>query len=262
MKRYFSIYRSLIAINWSSLVIYRTNFVTSIVASFSWAVFSIISIILITYRTPVIYGVKREDLMMMTALYSIFIGVFHTIFSRNFDRFSHLMYYGELDQILTKPVDTQFLVSVWLVNFASIIRIIVGIIFAGILLVIQQRSIGVLQIIMSILALCIGLVFLYTLWIMAATLTIWFPRLSNIIEFMYSVSNLARYPKNMFKQVSEIVFSFLLPLTMLMFVPMNALAGRSTIADIMFLVFIFIVTLLASRIFWTYSLRHYASASS
>src|SRR3972149_8688112 len=93
MGKYVRIYRDLLRLNLSSLVAYRSNFVNSVVSSTAWGVFSLVSIVLLTYRVQSVFGWTREEILLLTGVYSVVIGVFHTLFSRNFVRFSRLRFF-------------------------------------------------------------------------------------------------------------------------------------------------------------------------
>src|SRR5574341_269965 len=130
MKSYLGLYKTLLHLNAENLLASRANFTTNVISSVSWGLFSIFSIMLITGQANAIFGWRREEILLLTAIYSILIGVFHMLFSKNFERFSNLIYYGQLDGLLVKPVDSQFLVSFWLVNYTSIFRIVLGFVYA------------------------------------------------------------------------------------------------------------------------------------
>ena len=56
----------------------------------------------------------------------IVVGIFHMFFSINMRRLSRIIRWGELDLILTKPLDSQFAVSFWLIDYTMILRIIMA----------------------------------------------------------------------------------------------------------------------------------------
>jgi len=184
MRPYLTIYKTLLHLNLSALVAYRANFISNIISSISWGVFSIVSIVLLTSKTTVIYGWKREEILLLTTTYSVLIGLFHTLFSKNFERFSRMILYGRLDSILLKPIDSQFLISLWIVNYASLTRIILGIGLTFYFLHQLNIVLSPFIVVSYILITAMSLILLYSIWFIVATLTIWFPRLSNIVEFM------------------------------------------------------------------------------
>src|SRR3989344_7678647 len=128
MNHYLHIYKTLLKINLVALLTYRGNFVSSVFSSILWATFGLFLISLLTLRVPMVYGWNREELFMLMLGYNIIVGVFHSLFSRNFERFSQIIHYGELDTLLLKPIDSQFLLSFWLFNYASLSRIVIGIV--------------------------------------------------------------------------------------------------------------------------------------
>lgn len=262
MRRYFSVYFSLLKVNFSSLVAYRSNFINNVVTSIAWGTFSILSVALLLTRTPTIFGWKREEILLLAATYSIFIGFFHMIFSRNFERMSRMVQFAELDYVLIKPIDSQFLLSVWLINFTSLFRVVVGIIFASILLSLLHIQPGISEITISIFLLFLGLLCLYSLWFSVTTLTIWFPRLSNIVDVMYTISSMSRFPREMFREFSAYLFYFLFPLMFIIVTPVKALLARASIFDFMGLLVSVVILFGFSRWFWKFALRFYTSASS
>ena len=262
MKSYLRLYKTLLRLNFSNILAYRVNFTTNIIASVSWGLFSIFSIVLITSRTSSIFGWKREEILLLTAIYSVLIGVFHMLFSKNFERFSNLVYYGQLDSLLVKPVDSQFLISFWLVNYTSVFRILLGVAYTGYLLYTYQMTVSVGSAVWFIFLLIVGLCLLYSVWFVAVTLTIWFPRLTNIVFFMYSVSGLTRYPQEMYRQLAAYVFLFLMPITLVVTTPTKALVQKLSPTEGFMLVGFACVLFWISRKFWKFALRYYTSASS
>ncbi len=262
MKRYFRVYRAYAKMSLEALFAYRANFINSSISSVAWGVFSFVSIFLLTSKTSTIYGWKREEIIILTCGYQIMIGVFHTLFSKNFGYMAEVIEYAQLDGFLLKPIDSQFVMSMRWVNYTSIFRIFIGLIF--LLYILQNFSIGLDPFITGIffLLLLVGLLLLYSVWFTVATVLIWFPRLSNIIELMFNVSGMTRYPGELYKHASEYLFLFLLPITLVVATPVKFLFRRTSIFDISELFLVAIIFFISSRKFWKFALRFYTSASS
>lgn len=262
MKKYVLIYGQLLKLNVSNLIAYRSNFVNSILSSVAWGVFTIVSVVLLTLRVTSVYGWKREEIILMTGAYTVMIGIFHTIFSRNFERLSNIINLGQLDYILVKPIDAQFLLSFWFTNYTTLIRLPMG-------LAVIFYSLNVMKVTPNLLTVCwfsflilIGLILLYSIWYIVATLTIWFTRISNVVDLMYSVSSISRYPREMFKNMNEYIFIFLLPITYITITPVKYLLNKGSMVDVIVLFLLAFSFLFASRAFWKFALRFYTSASS
>lgn len=261
MKRYISIYKTLLRLNFSALVSYRANFINSVVSTLAWAVFSLFTVTLLTTNTRYVYGWTREELLILVGAYNIFVGMFHMFFSRNFERFSTIMHFGQFDSLLTKPADTQFLLCLWLINYTSIFRVLFGVLFTFHMLQVIHISFSFLSVIEFVLFGICGLSILYSMWFIAGTLIIWFTRLSNIIELLYSVTGMARYPKEMFQNIGGAAV-FLLPLILIITTPTKALLQKTSGQDVTLLIVFSILFFILSRKFFLFALRFYTSASN
>lgn len=262
MKRYFKIYFALMKINFTILLTYRMNFLNSVISSSAWGIFSIVSILIITSRTGTVFGWKRTDLILLTASYGLLIGVFHTIFSRNFERFARVMSLGQFDSILLKPIDSQFALSFWLIHYGGFIRILLGIVILAYLLISGSYAFSFVSVFLFVVLLLIGVVLLYCVWFLVATLLIWIPELSNLISLLYDVSGISRYPPEMFKRISGFILFILLPIVIITSVPLRVLIGKASILDVLILLFTCVLFLLLSRTFWKRALKSYSSASN
>jgi len=260
MKRYVKIYIRLLHLNFSSLLAYRANFVNSLISSSVWGGFSIISILLLTSRSSSLFGWSRHDIIFLTCSYSIIIGIFHTFFSRNFEHFSRVVDLGELDTLLIKPIDSQFFISLRYINYASIIRIVVGFFLVGYLL--KGEALSFVQLFGYGTMMFFGLITLYALWYIITSFTIWLSRLSNIVEFLFTITNVSRFPPQMYREFSWYVFLFLFPLTLIIATPTKFLINKIDFPDVLILIITASVLFIVSRFFWKLALRFYTSASS
>ncbi len=261
MMRYIRVYRSLWRMSMETLLAYRANFINSTVSSLAWGIFSLISIFLLTSKTSTIYGWSREEIILLTCAYQIMIGVFHTLFSRNFERISEIIEYAQLDGYLLKPIDSQFYLSMRWVNFTSIVRIVLGVGFLYFITRSISLGISMISLLFFFFLLLIGLALLYSIWFIAATLLIWFPRLSNIIDLMFNVSGMTRYPGELYKNASAYLFFVLLPIILIVTTPVKFLFQKTSFIDISELAIFALLFFVLSRYFWKFALRFYTSAS-
>lgn len=262
MRRYIHLYGKLISLNFATLLAYRANFINNFLSSLSWGFFSLYSVVLLTSRTQSLFGWKREELLLLNALYGIIIGFCHTMFSGNFERFSALIHLGQLDGLLLKPVDSQFLLTFWKFNFAAISRILIALMYAVILIGQLSVVVSPISVVSFIGLMVVSIIILYSLWFIASTTLIWFTKLSNIIELLFTVTGSARYPQEMFREFSFYIFAVLLPLTFVITTPAKVLLQRIDIATLLIFFGLAVLFSVASRKFWKFALRSYTSASS
>lgn len=262
MKRYLKIYKALLRINLISLFTYRANFINSTISSLVWGTFSVITIFLLTSRTNSVLGWSREELILLTAVFSIIVGIFHIFIARGFERFARIMAWGTFDSVLLKPIDSQFSVSFWELNYSAISRVILGFLMLAYLLHYYSYSIDPLFLIVFLMLLIAGVFSLYSLWLIGATFIIWFTQMSNIIDFMYTVNGFIRQPSEMYKKISGGLFLLVLPVVFVATSPLKSLIGKPNYYEIAILLLLNVTFLIVSRAFWRFGLRYYTSASN
>lgn len=262
MKRYFKIYLTLIRMNFSRLVIYRGHLFSNLLSSIVWGGFLIIQIFLVTSKTRSIYGWSRTELLLLAGSFNLIVGIFHIFFSRSFARFSTIIDKGDLDFFLLKPVDSQFLISTHTINLASILRVLLGIVFNIYLIISLGIRVTTMDIVFYCLFIITGVTILYSIWFAVTTLIIRFTRLSNLVELLYTLNGVARLPPDFVNEVKSFFIFFLLPLTFVVATPTEFLINRASEASAFKTVFTAFVLFVFSRWFWKKSLRYYTSASS
>ncbi len=261
MKRYIKIYSLLLRLNLSALLAYRANFINSVIGTVGWGFVSIASMFLLTSRVTTVYGWTREELLTVTGVYSVIIGIFHMLCSRNVERFSRIINLGQLDSILLKPTDPQFMVSLWLFNYASVFRIIMGIIFTIYMLQKMHIVVTLISFFGFIILMISGLLLLYSVWFSIITITIWFTNLTNLVDFLYGFSNLGRYPPEMIRRTGNLFLFIFLPLTFIATIPIKAILQKALPSDVLMLLLISWGFFFLTRKFFKFALRFYTSAS-
>ncbi len=261
IKKYFRVYKTLLGLNLSALTAYRGGFFAMMASSVVWGSFQYISVLLLTSRVKSIFGWTRNELIVLTAAYSFFWGIFHFVLARNFSRISRVIDYGELDLILAKPMDSQFLMSFWMMNFPGLFRTILGSVILIYMLSITHTVVTAANVVgFFILGLC-GLTLIYSFWFIMVTFLIWYPRLSNVIELLYNITGITRYPPQIIYEAKNFVLFFLLPLTLAMATPTKVLLNKIIYGDVAWLLFFAFIFFVLSRWFWKFALKFYTSAS-
>lgn len=262
MKRYLSIYKSFFRFSFSNFTAFRANAINNIIATSAWGAFQFIWIQLLTIRTQSAFGWTRDELVILAILYIIIIGVFHFFFTRNFDRFSRIIDQGELDFLLLKPIDSQFIATCLILNFPNLIRVLLGTILLMVYLSVRHISLPLIGIMGFFVFVVFGVILLYSLWLFYSSILIWFPRLTNIIEFLYTINGMGRYPTEMIEGLRNILVLFLLPFSIAIATPAKILVRGTLQGDGWMLMAISLGMFILSRFWWKFALRFYTSASS
>ncbi len=263
MKRYFSIYRCLLKLNYHRALTHKVDFFNNLIGSMLWGIFSIVIVFILTSRSTTVFGWSRQELYVLTGVFNILVGgLYRTFFSRSFDLMSHVVQLGELDGFLLKPVNSQFALSFRYFNYAGLVRVIFAIGYTLVALQFAHSDVTFVSI-SSFVALGIfGLILLYSFWYLILTTNIWFPDVYNLTEFLYTADNITRYPPQVLWSIKLAVFLVFVPLTMVVSVPTKALLHTVTLTDSILLIGFSIGMLMLSKLFWNFALRSYTSASA
>lgn len=216
---------------------------------------------LITNRSSHVFGWTRQELLLLAGLYNVFFGVFYFLFAASFTDMTNIIRLGRLDGLLLLPVDSQFSVSTRRINVFGILRSFIGAIFCIIIFQQLHATISLLQIVEFSILFILGIILMYSFWFAVLTLLIWNPTLSNLLDFLYINNAVTKYPQEMFKGGSELLYVALFPLTLVLVIPAKILLMRATLLDIFWLVILGLVFFICSRKFWKFALRSYTSAS-
>jgi len=243
------------------MIAFRANFVYGVFSNLLWACAHIVIIFLLTAKTSSVYGWSRSDLIILVASSNLLLGVFYFLFSRSLHDFSETINLGKLDSILSKPVDSQFLLSLSYASYYSLSRVILGVAVISIVIVQSHMQITIMNVLGFVLLLSFGLVLQYAIWFGLITLTIWFTTLSNLVDLLYESNDIPRFPQEMYKGGREIIFLLVFPFTLILTVPVRALLTRVSIWDVVGLLAFSSILFLLSRKFFKFALRSYTSAS-
>jgi ABC-2 type transport system permease protein len=169
---------------------------------------------------------------------------------------------GKLDFALTKPEDSQVLVSIRDVRIWRAVDVIGG----GAVLAYGIRGleagVGFGDGLLFVGLLALGAVTIYCFWLVIATLAFWIVNVWEIIELFQGVYLAGRFPVSIYPGWLRFGVTFLVPLAFAITVPAEAVTSRleaSTVA----LALGFAVALFAfTRWWWGFGLRRYSGASA
>lgn len=248
---------------------FRSNFIITLVTRGFWFVVQILLFDLIFRQVQQINDWTRPQYFGFMATGMLVNAIVEMLFMPNCARFSELIRTGDLDFALLKPIDTQFLVSLEKLELAMISQVL----FALGLLVYSVLQAGApvqpLAVVLYLLLIVSAVTFFYSLMIGLAATSIFFGRNQGLLDFWFYVTIFARYPSSIYSgsptgEVLRFVFSYVLPILLVVTVPARVLLGKTLEPN-----WLSGLTLLAggisfvvARMVFHWSLRHYRSASS
>lgn len=257
MKNKINFLLSLIKINFANLLIYRTNFIISFIDEATWFTISILFYKYIYISTYGIHGVSLKYLLILVSVSEIIKSVLFSLCISNLPYFPRMVSNGSFDNILIKPIDSQFFVSFRKFDFGNILNVI-----PPIIIIIYYNLIDIKYLPIIILLLFVSVLTCYSLWFIITTSAIWFINIDDIHELFFGILSLNQFPSIIFKKTSNAFFLFFLPILCSTNIPSEYVIRQSQIFyKIIFFIIISIVLFIISRLFWKFSIRHYVSVN-
>jgi ABC-2 type transport system permease protein len=241
---------------------YRANFVLQVMQSLLSLATALAGLAIIFAHTDRLAGWLPEELIALLGVYFLVGGAINFVLQPSMQRLMEDVRQGTLDFTLTKPEDSQLLVSIRQVQVWKAMDVLMGVIVLGIALARLGGKVGVGEALTFAVAMLAGGAIVYGFWIMLATLTFWFVKVDNILVVFQSMYQAGRWPVGIYPPWLRWSLTLLVPIAFATTVPAEALTGRLTGATLAGGVALGVVMLALSRWFWKRGVRRYSGASS
>ncbi|HCS55306.1 ABC-2 family transporter protein [Rubinisphaera sp.] len=248
---------------------FRSNFLITIITRGFWFAAQLILFEIIYQNVNTIADWNRAEYFGFMATGMLINAIIESLFMPNCANFSELIRTGNLDFVLLKPIDTQFLISIEKINLAMMNQILLSGALLAYSLANLDRSIGFVNVLMYLLLVAVGVIFFYCLMITLASTSVWFGRNQGLYDFWFYVTVFARYPQQIYTggalaESIRVLFSFVLPILLVVTVPAQILVNKAlepswiALWSVMMTAIFFVV----SRRVFLWSIGKYRSASS
>lgn len=261
MSRYWRIYRIFFSSSLARELEFRANFLAKVLQNIVWIAFFLLIVVIIYRNTETVAGWNRGDAFILAATVFLLNAV-TTGFFMALMEIPEQVRKGTLDFVITKPIDTQFWVSLRRFNFDQI-----GALAAGLVMLLYGVGTSgatpdaVQWIGYTIVALC-AVVLFYSFSLALMTLGIWLVRVDNLWVLGETVMQVARYPLDIYGTGLQRFLTFYVPLAFIATVPAKMLVRGFDPLMLGLAVGWALASLLLARGFWNFALRSYTSASS
>ncbi|HLK16203.1 MAG TPA: ABC-2 family transporter protein [Fimbriimonadaceae bacterium] len=261
MRRHLRIYRMFVVSSFNRELEFRANFFAKMVQNVMWIGFAVAIVLVVFANTKSIAGWSQPTALVLTGTAAILTSLSSGLFFSLME-IPQQVRQGTLDFVVTKPVDAQMWVSTRRVNFDQLGPLCFGIA----LLAYGLHAAGVHPALGQWLAwfglVVAALAMFYSLSISLMTLAIWLVRVDNLWVLTETAASVSRTPVDVYPIVVQRFFLYFLPLAFFATLPAKMLILGVDGSLVLLGAVWGIGSLLASRMFWKYATRHYASASS
>ncbi|MGH2934217.1 MAG: ABC transporter permease [Gaiellaceae bacterium] len=241
---------------------YRANFFVAAFQSVLAVAVGIAVLALVYSHTTSLNGWTESQLLVILGIQILLGGVVHATIEPNMERLVTEVQDGKLDFALTKPQDSQLIVSVRQLNIWQAVDVISGgiVIGVGVSRLHGGTSAGDTLAFLALLGL--GAVFLYCFWLILATGAFWIVNmwfLSELFEGMYQTG---RWPIGVYPGWLRYSMTYLVPVGFAVTVPAQALTHRLHWSTAGIALGFAVALSVFTRWFWRFGLRRYSGASA
>jgi ABC-2 type transport system permease protein len=241
---------------------YRANFAIQVFQSVIALGTGLAVIGLVFSQTTRLDDWTQPELLAVMGVHILMGGLIRTIIQPNMERLMTDVREGTLDFILTKPEDSQVLVSIREVKIWQAVDVLIGLAVLAFATTQLRTTLGPVQALAFAAALVLGAVMIYCFWLLLTTAAFWIVRMDEIHELFDGIYQSGRWPVTIYPGWLRVSLTYLVPIAFAVTVPAEALTSRLTI-DTLALAAAFAVGLVVvTRWTWRFGLRNYSGASS
>ena len=262
MRRYLTLTLHLISLSWMQAMEYRGDFISWIMVDTGWSFMDFVFFTSLINRTQVIGDWNKGQSLIVLGIFRLMvIPVWGWMFN-SFHTLPRLLSEGKLDMIITKPADSQFLVSTRSFSFSIIPSLFSGIIFIWMGFSLLHFFPNLFQIIIFLWLIIVSIILMYALYFLTMTATLFTDRLDNIYHIFTALYDSSKYPAQIYPIIWQRLLTTIFPLALMIIVPAESLFLPVNYLRLVQFHLLALFFLIFGRWIWFRGLRRYSSASS
>jgi len=241
---------------------YRANFFVAMFQSLLSVGVGLAVLALVYSHTATLNGWTRSQLLVILGVQILLGGVVHTSIQPNMERLVDEIRDGKLDFLLTKPEDSQLMISVRVLQLWQFVEIVSGSIVVGVGISQLTGTIGLGHSLLFLALLVLGALLLYCFWLVLATGSFWIVNmwfLSELFEGMYQTG---RWPIGVYPGWLRYSMTYLVPIGLAVTVPAQAITHRLHWGTVVVALLFALALTAFTRFFWRFGVRRYSGASA
>lgn len=266
MMRYLRLYASFARVSLLGEMAFRANYLLKVTVELAWLGLMMFFYDKLFDQTSIVAGWSKDQYFFFIGTYWVLESVIETFFMANVGEFAELVRSGNLDLVLLKPVDEQFLITCRQVEFSTLPNMLFGVFLMTRSLVQIGEAPGMGSVTAFAIGLICSIAMAYSFLLMLASTSVWMVRNQSLYEVWWLFVSLMRYPKEIFNApwawAVGWFFTFIVPVALAVNVPASAMVKVLQPNMVAYMAVATITLVWLSRWVFRRALRSYRSASS
>ncbi|MGZ3788993.1 MAG: ABC transporter permease [Bacteriovorax sp.] len=261
LKKYFSLYLAMFKASFISDLEYRANFFTRILTDIFWYIAQIITFEVLYKHTDKIGDWNLYQMRVFLGLLFVIDALYMIFIHENLENMSEKVRKGDLDLLLAKPVDSQFMITLQKANTAIIGNLILGVswLFHSLH---GLSDFNYLRLFWLLLLIPCSLSVIYSLRFIFSATAVIFTRSENLQFLWWQVYRIGMRPDSMYFPWFKWIILTVIPVGVIVSIPARALLNPPDYLYLLWPLFLVPILLYLTHRFWKYALKFYSSASS
>jgi ABC-2 type transport system permease protein len=241
---------------------YRLNITVKIITDIFWYAAQLSVFEVLFKHTNNLSGWTLDSTRVFMGLLFVVDACWMLFFSENLDRFSEKVRKGDLDLLLVKPVNSQFMMSFQRVNTPYIGNILIAASWLVYALHRMPGDVSWNRLGLLVITIPCSLAITYSLRFLFSVQALIFTRADNINYVWYQLYRLGTRPDALYPPWLRYAILTVLPVGFLASVPARLILNKPDLFLLGASVGIAVIAVYLSTRFWRFALRFYSSASS
>lgn len=262
MKRYLKIYYLFFKYSLALLASHRFNFIMSAVSNVLWTLGQVISLQFIFERVQEFNGWSISDMLFLLGFGQLYVYTMFIFYQSNHDMIESYIITGDLDRMLTKPINLKFFLSFEGISVLQIIPCFVTVVpllaigFSGL------QSLSPFDVVFAFIVFIIGAVILFFFSLTLSGINFFTDSAQSLRDTFANLTDSSRIPLTFFPTVIQFTFSFVIPLGFVTFYPTSILKNeQNALSVIIAELIVLAIFILLSKLVWGAGLKRYSGAA-
>lgn len=261
LRKYLRIYAAFFKASFVADLEFRANFITRIATDIFWYIAQIGTFETLYRHTGKIGGWDINQTRVFLGVLFVVDALYMITLHDNLDRLSDRVRRGDMDLLLVKPINSQFMLSFQRAATALFGNLLIGIAWLSWSLY-HLPDFQPVQILWLLVLIPTGLAALYAMRFMFAATTVIFTKSDNLQYVWYQIYKLGMRPDTIYFPWLKFLITTLFPVAFIASVPAQSLMFPTNWKLFVWAPLWTIVLVWLSSRFWRFCLRFYTSASS
>ena len=262
MKRYLRLYLHFLRFSFSKAMEFRLDFSFRILMDIIYYVVNILFFKVLFSHTSIIAGWNEQQMMVFISSYLLVDAITMTVFSSNMWWLPYQINKGELDYHLIRPVSALFFLSLKEFSANSFLNLVIASGIFGYSLLSYQETYSAMDLLLFITLLINGALIYYCCQMLMILPVFWTQSARGFMDLFFSMGIVMERPDRIFKGWLRILFTIILPFTLIASFPARLFLERFSWPTFFHLSAVSIGLWIVMLFIWKMGLRNYSSASS